>query len=321
MKKKKVVIHFGNLIIVLLVIAILGVGVYYMYNKLNDKSDTPSINNGNSVKDSKVIKKLTDLGYSKSDAEEISTNLEEEIINKIDKKYNNLVEYSKIKYFHIENIDRYDKLMEDENYDVEEVIMRVNTSIDKDFYSDIETVNNVDDLLVLVNKYYALPEDYKPKDLITVDGEQMQRVAGEALEKMLDDIKETGLHLQAQSGYRSLSTQKRLYDNRVASEGVEAADRVQARPGHSEHHTGLAIDVSHDGTLEESFDQTEQFTWLKENAHKYGFILRYPKDKVYMTGYDYEPWHYRYVGVEIATLIHTEGITFEEYYVKYKGLY
>jgi len=81
------------------------------------------------------------------------------------------------------------------------------------------------------------------------------------------------------------------------------------------------MDVSHDGTLEKTFENTKQFKWLSENAYKYGFILRFPKDKVDITGYDYEPWHYRYVGIETATLIHNENLTLEEYLVKYEGLY
>lgn len=104
-------------------------------------------------------------------------------------------------------------------------------------------------------------------------------------------------------------------------DGVKETDTYSARPNHSEHQTGLAMDLSTDGTLSEAFENTEQFKWLNENAHKYGYILRYKKDKVYMTGYTYEPWHYRYVGVEVATIIKNENLTFEEYYVKYKGLY
>ena len=125
----------------------------------------------------------------------------------------------------------------------------------------------------------------------------------------------------AQSGYRSYELQENLYTGYVASHGQESADLESAKPGHSEHQLGLAMDLSIDGTLDESFGLTEQFDWLQENAYKYGYILRYPKDKVYMTGYAYEPWHYRYVGVEAATIIHNEDITYEEYCVKYLGLY
>lgn len=316
MRRKKVKIHYGNLFILILFVGIVCMGGYFLMDHF-------IFNNTSSEKsDSEVIKTLTNLGYSKNDASKIESNLSKDDVNKIDKKYDNLALLSSVKYFHIENIERYEKLMSENKYDVNEVVMRVNTGIDRDFYTDIKIAINPDDLHVLVNKYHGLSEDYEPSDLISVGNNQrMKREAGEQLIKMLKDINDSGLYLQAQSGYRSISFQSDLYNGYVKKDGVQKTDTYSARPGHSEHHTGLAIDVSQDGTLDKSFENTSQFRWLKENAHKYGFILRYPKDKIYMTGYDYEPWHYRYVGVEEATLIHTEGITYEEYCVKYLGLY
>ena len=208
------------------------------------------------------------------------------------------------------------------SYEPEEVVMRVNTQIDRDFYTDVKIVEDPDDPFVLVNKYFEVPQDYEPSDLVSVgNGQKMRSEAAEHVNKLLKDINADGLYLQAQSGFRSIDLQTRLYNNYVSRDGVAEADTYSARPGSSEHHTGLAIDLSHDGTLEETFENTKQFEWLEKNAHKYGLILRYPKDKVYMTGYMYEPWHYRYVGVEVATLIKNEGITYEEYCVKYRGLY
>ena len=292
-----------------------------MFNKLNNNDN--GVNNGtNEVNEKADVKKLTKLGYSKSDAETLINNLDKSTIDKIDKKYDNLVEYSKVKYFHIENIDRYDSYKDkNSSMSISEVIMNVNTSLDKEFYSDIETIKDPDDTLVLVNKYYALPSGIEPKNLVDIEGEKMESVAADAMKKMISDLRSTGLDIILQSGYRSEETQSIIYNRNVTNRGKERADKYSARPNHSEHQTGLAMDLSTDGTLEETFENTKQFAWLQENAHKYGFIMRYPKDKVYMTGYGYEPWHYRYVGVEIATLIKNEGITFEEYYVKYKGLY
>jgi D-alanyl-D-alanine carboxypeptidase len=322
MKRKRVKIHFGNLLFLLLIIGVLSYGTYYMYNKFksDDVKESGNVNNKN---ENKLIKELKKLGYSDEEAQTIENNMKEEDILSLDKKYEKLDELVKVKYFHIENLSRYEKLLKNSDYEISEVVMRVNTSIDRDFYTDIKTIKDYDDLLVLVNKYYALPDDFVPKDLISVgDGQKMRREAGEAFLKLKEAINNDGLSLIAQSGYRSIDTQRSIYKNQIARKGSqEAADLVSARAGHSEHHTGLAIDVSHDGTLEKSFENTKQFKWLEENAHKYGFIMRYPDEKIYMTGYDYEPWHYRYVGVEIATLIRNENITFEEYYVKYKGLY
>lgn len=320
MKRKKVKIHFGNLLLLLIVIGLLGYTTYYLYNYFSGDKDKP--NEVDTKYENKLVKKLKSLGYTESETEKITVNLNEEIVNNIDKKYDNLAELSEVKYFHIENIDRYEELIKNSEYDISEVVMRVNTRIDQSFYTNITNVQDQDDPFVIVNKYYALSKDYVPSDLINVgNGQRMKKEAGEALIKMLDDIKNAGLHLQAQSGYRSYDLQSSLYNNYVSRDGKEQADTYSARPGHSEHQTGLAIDVSKDGTLSKAFENTDQFKWLKENAHKYGFILRYPSDKIYMTGYDYEPWHYRYVGIEAATLIKNEGITYEEYMVKYKGAY
>lgn len=319
-KKKRVKVHFGNLIILIIIIGIGIFGIKTLYKQLNS-DDTNNTNIENKIESDSIKDKLVNLGYSKSESEEIINNLDKEEIEKIDKKYDYLVEFSKIKYFHIENIERYINLKNKSDYSYDEIIMRVNTSIDKEFYTDIKTVDNPNDLLVLVNKFYALPSGIEPNDLIQVESVKMQREAGKALKEMATAMRNDGLKIILQSGYRSEDTQSYLYNRYVARDGKEEADTYSARPNHSEHQTGLAIDVSHDGTLEEYFEDTPQFEWLQDNAHKYGFILRYPKDKVYMTGYTYEPWHYRYVGIEVATLIKNENITFEEYYVKYKGLY
>ncbi len=319
-KKKKVKVHFGNLIVLIIIIGIGIFGIKTLYKQLNT-DDTNNTNSENKFESDPIKDKLVNLGYSKSESEEIINNLDKEEIEKIDKQYDYLVEFSKIKYFHIENIERYINLKNKSDYSYDEIVMRVNTSIDKEFYTDIKTADNPNDLLVLVNKFYALPSGIEPNDLIQVEGVKMQREAGEALEEMATAMRNDGLKIILQSGYRSEDTQSYLYNRYVARDGKEKADTYSARPNHSEHQTGLAIDVSHDGTLEEYFEDTPQFKWLQDNAHKYGFILRYPKDKVYMTGYTYEPWHYRYVGIEVATIIKNENITFEEYYVKYKGLY
>lgn len=318
MKRKKIKINYGNLLLLLIVIATLGIGTYYVYNILTSNENTKTEKKSNN----ETITKLIKLGYSKEESEEIESNMKENI-DKIDKYYENLSAFSKIKYFHIENIERYNALKEKNNeYSIEEIITRVNARIDKEFYTNQTEIKNQDDPFVLVNKYYILKENYLPEDLINVGNNQrMRSEAGEALMEMIKDIKNEGMYLQPQSGYRDFELQSSLYNGYVSREGKEKADTYSARPGSSEHHTGLAIDVSKDGTLETTFENTKEFKWLEENAHKYGFILRYPKNKTYITGYMYEPWHYRYVGIEVATLIKNEGITFEEYCVKYLGTF
>ena len=135
-----------------------------------------------------------------------------------------------------------------------------------------------------------------------------------AFMKMWQDAKKEGLTLIINSSYRSYKEQDQVYDEYKSQRGVEGADKIAARPGFSEHQTGMAIDIQTYGSRAKTFENFDEFKWLIDNAHKYGFILRYPKGKEYLTGYEYESWHFRYVGVEAATYIHENNITFDEYY-------
>lgn len=177
--------------------------------------------------------------------------------------------------------------------------------------------------LILVNKKHNLEENFVPEDLeylnISFSGAEsskyLSKDVAKALEQMVADAKNDGINLIGRSGYRSYSTQKALYSSKVESLGKEQADRFSAKAGASEHQTGLAIDIisSEYGKLHTDFQYTETYKWLVNNCAKYGFILRYPKGKYDITGYNFEPWHYRYVGVEHAEKIMKENITLEEY--------
>ena len=138
-----------------------------------------------------------------------------------------------------------------------------------------------------------------------------------AFEQMATDAKALGFDLVAFSGFRSYEYQTTLYNNYVNRDGKEAADRYSARPGHSEHQTGLAFDIGEksreDLWLTAEFGETPAGKWLADNAHKYGFILRYPEGKEDVTGFMYEAWHFRYLGVEKATEVKQTGLTLEEY--------
>lgn len=159
------------------------------------------------------------------------------------------------------------------------------------------------DGILIANKTYPLPSDYNP-------GENTEARA--ALNKMFADAKaEKNLDMWVCSGFRSYTVQKNLYNSYVSRDGVKNADRYSARPGYSEHQTGLAFDINY---ADSRFTGTAQAVWLAENAHKYGFILRYPEGKESVTGYMYEPWHYRYIGVENAEKIYASGLTLEEYF-------
>lgn len=158
--------------------------------------------------------------------------------------------------------------------------------------------------VLIVNKKYPLPANYAP-------GESWE--ARQAFNKMADAAKQDGIGLQAFSTYRSYAVQKQLYDRYVARDGQAAADRYSAKPGHSEHQTGLAFDICEEGKYSTYTKKSDATIWLAENAHKYGFILRYPEGKEHITGYMYEHWHYRYLGVDMATKVYNSGLTLEEY--------
>ena len=130
-------------------------------------------------------------------------------------------------------------------------------------------------------------------------------------------MKKENLNIRIISAYRSYDYQESLYERYLKTDKQEIVDTYSARPGFSEHHTGLAIDVDNEKLGFDKFYLTKEFNWMQNNAYKYGFILRYPKDKEYLTGYSYESWHYRYVGLEIAKYIQENNITFDEYYAYY----
>ncbi|WP_334072247.1 MULTISPECIES: M15 family metallopeptidase [Paenibacillus] len=184
-----------------------------------------------------------------------------------------------------------------------------------------------DSVAVLVNKEYALPEDHKPDDLVypdvrftfkeKIEKRKLRKEAASALEELFAGAEKDSIYLAGVSAYRSHSTQTSLFNRYVKRDGLEKAKTYSAVPGHSEHETGLAIDVSgSDGkcAAEDCFGGTKEADWLAKYAHEYGFIIRYPKGKENITGYKYEPWHLRYVGKEIAADIVEREITLEEYY-------
>ena len=190
-----------------------------------------------------------------------------------------------------------------------------------------QVILNVDSIMVFVNKHRNLPAEYAPTDLIIpavpfpFSGDEprkhMRAEAALALEQLFKEAKKLNLDLFATSGYRSYDKQKSIFNSNVNLKGEEEANRTSARPGQSEHQTGLAMDVTSSKVgynLVESFGTTTEGIWLRENAHNFGFIIRYPKGKEHITGYSYEPWHLRYVGLEVAEYIYTHQLTLEEYF-------
>lgn len=172
---------------------------------------------------------------------------------------------------------------------------------------------------VIVNKTYSLPRNYKPVDPYSGSVTSghcincIDKTTMEAFKQMEADARSIGLNIYISSGYRSYDTQQSLYKNYSLRDGEAAADKYSARAGHSEHQTGYCYDLN---TIDDSFAKTDEGIWINKNAYLYGFIIRYPKGKEDITGYQYESWHLRYVGVELAKKLYNDGdwITMEEYY-------
>lgn len=188
-----------------------------------------------------------------------------------------------------------------------------------------EHYTDADSIWVLVNKEHAIPLEYVPDPLVvpsvpirsnaTSDERMVRGVIVEPLADLFAAATQDGHALMIGSAYRSSGVQTNLFNTYVAQAGLEQASMYSARPGHSEHQLGLAVDISTESQqcyLSECFTSTPDGEWLAANAYKYGFTLRYPKGKEAITGYNFEPWHYRYVGVPLATALYQSGLTLEE---------
>ena len=235
------------------------------------------------------------------------------------KELNNI--NKKLDYFNDENIDRYIEY-KNKNSDLKitQVIKNVNMNLDKPHYEFSTPANNLNTTYILVNKYYYLEENYVPENLEEISKQyalsnmKLVKEAKEAFEEMAKAAKKEGLNIVAMSTYRDYTYQTNLYDKYVKQDGKEAADTYSGRPGYSEHQTGLAVDIFNNKEPYTNFHKTEEFIWMQEHSKEYGFILRFPQDKEEETGYQYESWHYRYVGLQIATYISENNMTLEEYY-------
>ncbi len=203
------------------------------------------------------------------------------------------------------------------------VVTMVNVNRDRDYYQQPKKTDTKKQTIMLVNKYYALTNDYTPQNLVTISNQYSygeNAVIKEVYDHYMDmyqAAKQQGLNLIVTSSYRDYEYQDELWKHYKAQQGQAWADSISARPGHSEHQTGLTLDIATYGSVFNDFTDTEEFKWMQEHAHQYGFILRYPEGKEEITGYDYESWHYRYVGVDVATKIKELKITFDEYYAYY----
>ena len=305
-KKKKKINIYVYLDILLIIVLIIGL-IFIIKN--HNKSENISNNNKSN---NNIVNKNTN--NEKGPEPDVNKEKYEKLGN-INKK---------IDFFKEEYLDRYiDYKEKNPDIDNETVIVYVNIGLDQEFYTNTKDSPNKYTNTILCNKFYYLGDDYVPKDLTTINknyssgNKQMTKDAALAFEEMAKDAKKAGYTIRAVSTYRSYSYQTDLYNNYAKQDGKEKADTYSARAGYSEHQTGLAVDVDNSKVSYTKFGTTKEFGWMKDNAYKYGFILRYTKETEFITGYMNEPWHYRYVGKDIAKYIYENPMTYEEYYVRF----
>lgn len=293
MKRKKKLKTKNFLVFIIIIILIITSIIYGITKSKSNNTDSKGMNkieNKDKVNNTKELTELEkakkDLGYYKDEYE------------------NDYKEYRE----------------KNKDLPIEKVITNVNIGLNYDYYTHTKATKDLNTNTILVNKYNYLTEDYVPENLQTVDKKyssktlQLVDYAKEAFEELSEAASKENYTVLAMSSYRSYQYQYNLYNRYVSTDGVEAADTYSARPGYSEHQTGLAVDVYNGKEDFTNFEKTKEYNWMQDNAYKFGFILRFPKDKVLETGYQYESWHYRYVGKEIAKYIHDNNLCFEEYY-------
>ena len=268
--------------------------------------------------------KFNKIGYNKEEVVVLKKELKDKQLDELlNHKYDkNITKLVKEKYFIFNKLDDYLKYYKDnKDKSLTDVVAIINTNTNNDFYTNTKETDVSKNELMLLNKYNYLTASYNPDDLEVFtniyaygENQSLRKDAYDAFIEMWNSANKDGYKLIVNSSYRSYDEQKKIYDDYSSWYGEEDADKKAARAGYSEHQTGLAVDIQSYCSQNKDFEECEEFTWLTNNAYKYGFILRYPKDKEYLTGYKYESWHYRYVGKKVSKYIHDNNITFDEYY-------
>lgn len=291
MKKKK--IKTKNLIIFMICITVIVISITYGLTKANKSNEKKGINK----KEPKVVeqKELTEMEKAKKE----------------------------LKYYKDENAKEYEEYRQkNPDLSIEKVITNVNIGLNNKYYTNTKPSKYLNTEKILVNKYNYVTEDYIPEKLQIVSSKYSSKTvklvsyAKEAFEELAAAAENENYTINAMSSYRDYAYQNTLYNNYAKKDGYDNADTYSARPGYSEHQTGLAVDIDNKKEYFTNFEKTKEYEWMQNNAYKYGFILRFPKDKVLETGYEYESWHYRYVGKEIAKYIHDNNMCYEEYYAQ-----
>lgn len=269
------------------------------------------------------INKFIKLGYTDNDINIILTHGNDQSVTNFTKreKVKYLEEFYTIDYAKLDNYDRYVNYENETAEDEEIVVMYINLDMDKEDYVDATKVDKFS-IDMLVNKRRYLDKNFEPDDLVKIEEKyasesdlKCSRIALNAFKEMSKQAEKEGYAIIINSAYRSYEDQEEITNLYLNTYGQEYVNKFVAKPGFSEHQTGLAFDVGSKNV--NIFANSKEYTWMLDNAYKYGFILRFPKKYEEITRFRSEPWHYRYVGKKIAKIIHDEDITLEEYFVKY----
>ncbi len=253
------------------------------------------------------------------DNQKKTVNIVDEVEFSVSEKMNKQSKYS---YFNPDLIEEYFNFML-EHQDLQGIdsIIAVNEGLYRPFYEDTVVIDNPSDVDAIVNKYYSLPSVYTPVDLVDKgDGRSLRQRAYRAFDEVASELNKIGGEIYLISAYRGYARQETLYNGYIEEYGKDYADISSARPGFSEHQTGLSMDILNvsgvaNSLTEANFETTDEYKWLVENAYKHGLILRYPEGEDDVTGYMYEPWHWRYVGEDVATFMKENEIeTLEEFH-------
>lgn len=279
------------------------------------------INYVNHVDLIKNINNLIKKGYSNSDINIILKHGNNEEVKRFSKreKVKYLEEFYLIDYAKLDYYDRYMNYSDETGEDEETTVLHVNLDMDKEAYEDATLINDFS-IDMLINKRRYLSEDYKPDDLVKInekyasdDKLYASRLSVNAFIEMHDAALKDGYEIVINSAYRSYQDQQDIADLYLGVYGQNYVNNYVAKPGFSEHQTGLAFDIG--SRKVNVFANSEEYKWMLENSYKYGFINRFPKKYENITGFRSEPWHFRYVGKDIAKYIYENDITLEEYYV------
>lgn len=312
MKKRR--IKKGPIIILIIIIIFIIIGIKSLINLYNYYNSYEY--------------KLGEVGYNEKEIKQLLKQDNKYIEYAINHDYeDDYIPLLKQKWFIWKNYKKYikyiDKVYKNNKVNYSKVVSLVNVGANNKEYTHTKKTDMKKGYAILVNKYTSLPSKYAPDDIVEMSnwyaypGNSIRKDVYSAFKEMSAAAKESNITLVVNSSYRDYESQKEIYTEYEDSKGTSYADKYAARPDYSEHQTGLSLDIFTPGANMSNFENTDAFKWLSQNSYKYGFILRYPKDKQDITGYNYESWHYRYVGVSLAKKVYNSGLTYDEYYAYY----